>query len=652
MNTAETNNFFDDVNYSFREFCIVNGYETQEIGEFELDCINSYLDELKENTRDTDANIYIKNLFIDKSNEFTDGLVNICKEYLSKNVDVLNLAWKTLKSQLDEVMIDILNEPYDKLCLFKTKCIDTWKSHYNLNGYQEQLLYTYVDEHLRQCNAKEFRRDRMYELLEQCFEDWSEQNTASVLVEWNNISGEIKIVDDSFKKCYIWNDSSSLWKETNIQELKLYVSKFLIGITDTTIKRYESELIECNTESVRKNTQSLINLAKSYRRKVGKSNYISGVITFLAPQLYDSKFKQKISKPHSHFIPVMDNKVVNLKTLKLEDRIKEHYFTYEISIRWNPNANLDVCDKYLKMLFCDNIDLVKCFKTIMGSCLTGEVVKHLFFFFGPPNSGKTTIMDGLMSILSPSLCDALDQSVLACIRPSGSSHTSNIMPLKYLRFATIAEPGTHFQIDGPLLKRLSGGDTISVREIHSKQETFRVFSKIILYFNQLGQLNIDKALESRIVALNFKAEFVDNPDIHKHQYKAASRSEMFQFFEDNKESWLLFLAQGAQLFYKEGIYIPQEVRDTNKTLYGEIDIVQDFIDTYCDIGNDAKGHTINASELYNHFMNTMDISTGFSQTKFGRSLTSKGFKKGKDKTKSNLICYFDIKLKDTDISSI
>ncbi len=68
----------------------------------------------------------------------------------------------------------------------------------------------------------------------------------------------------------------------------------------------------------------------------------NNIAKYLKEFLIDKNFFNILNKV-PHLLPVMKNKVLNLKTLKLEDRDKEHFFTYEIPVKYNPNIKDQLC---------------------------------------------------------------------------------------------------------------------------------------------------------------------------------------------------------------------------------------------------------------------------------------------------------------------
>ena len=108
--------------------------------------------------------------------------------------------------------------------------------------------------------------------------------------------------------------------------------------------------------------------------------------------------------------------------------------------------------------------------------------------------------------------------ILTRSEPSANQANSALMKLKGLRLAFFDEPETGTELQVPIIKRLTGGDKISTRELHSTQITFRVQAKLALLCNEIPPIatkDRDDGLWRRLKICPFTAKFVDNPDESK-----------------------------------------------------------------------------------------------------------------------------------------
>lgn len=90
------------------------------------------------------------------------------------------------------------------------------------------------------------------------------------------------------------------------------------------------------------------------------------------------------------------------------------------------------------------------------------------------------------------------------------------------------------------------------------------------------------------------------------------------------------MVEGAELYYKEGLEAPDEIQDSNKEYRKSQDTLGQFL-TSC--VEKCDGSEVRARDFYHAYMRYCSESflKSMSETKFGRDLSVKGFKRGKDR---------------------
>lgn len=86
------------------------------------------------------------------------------------------------------------------------------------------------------------------------------------------------------------------------------------------------------------------------------------------------------------------------------------------------------------------------------------------------------------------------------------------MDLKGRRIATIQEPEVRDKLNMGLVKNLTGSDTITARQLHKKQDKFKLQCKIFLCCNAIPNIECsDGGTWRRVKIGEFKSKFVKNP---------------------------------------------------------------------------------------------------------------------------------------------
>jgi len=210
------------------------------------------------------------------------------------------------------------------------------------------------------------------------------------------------------------------------------------------------------------------------------------------------------------YLPVA-NGILDLETLELK-RAVSAYFTYSVPARVN--------EGFLKALregaiveesFLHNPlwEAIRRFYSdeewerlldVLGSILAPFSLRLIAFIIGPENTGKSTLAEALRAALGPACASVplmdIDRDPFA------------LAPLIHARVnVTVERPDSSLR-NVELLKRLVGGDTLSINRKHRPRiELRRNVLKVISFMNELPQFErLDSALLDRIVII-----YTDNP---------------------------------------------------------------------------------------------------------------------------------------------
>ncbi len=124
------------------------------------------------------------------------------------------------------------------------------------------------------------------------------------------------------------------------------------------------------------------------------------------------------------FIPVRGCSVIDLQNERAIERNKEHYFTYELNIRYNqnkvdPRLNAFFATLMLEDQLPPDARVKTVFlQTLLGYALTGEnVEKYLIILWGAGNNGKSTLIKLLLELFSKHVCATMSVCLsYSCLR--------------------------------------------------------------------------------------------------------------------------------------------------------------------------------------------------------------------------------------------
>ena len=323
------------------------------------------------------------------------------------------------------------------------------------------------------------------------------------------------------------------------------------------------------------------------------------------------------------------NGTIDLRSGKLREHNRNDYITLMIPFQYNKDEKSLVFHKLLKQTFGSDL-YIDYIQRMLGYCITGETKEHVIHLcVGNGANGKSTfflvmryILGGYAAVVPPKVLVGIDKTNAA---------SSEIAQLPHVRLVSCSELNCNDLLNEGKIKSLASGDTISARQLYGKSFTYDPEFKIIIDTNYLPQITgTDHGIWRRIRVVPFN-HTVPKDKINKelpYELKRASSAIL---------SWLV---QGAISYYKNGLEPCEEVSKATKAYRKSQDTLGGFIDA-CIRSKD--GGEIRARSLYAAYCEycSDNFLTPMSETKFGRDLAAKDFKRAKDKKSRK---YLDIEL--------
>jgi P4 family phage/plasmid primase-like protien len=431
-----------------------------------------------------------------------------------------------------------------------------------------------------------------------------------------------KFVDIIPKKCckttdiLMWNEEKKLWMTIQNDVLCSKISNYIQEYSDDVLSGLENErkklkdkIIESEQEiseldqnrksiigrgrprienlerinEVKKNIQTkdeqidkLKNLVKevdskikiwsSYQKESSRSEYHLKIIQEILSKTYNKDILNKFDKLPFH-IPIKDGKVVNLKTQQILERTKEHYFTFESDIVYNPNAN-KYAEQTLSKIMCRDEEMIRCLKKALAyGCFGTNDQKKIFVFYGPQGHNGKSVVFSMMNILLGYLFGDINQTLFK--EKEARANKPELLALEKKRFTQITELKKEDKMDITFLKTISGRDVINLRDNYTTSEDVRdVLFDFVIYMmtNSFPDVVPDEALWRRFLFFPFDAKFTSvQEEISEENHIYPEDRDLIEKFKndpDYKSSILNMILDGAKLFFEEGFTnIPDKCKD-------------------------------------------------------------------------------------------
>lgn len=458
---------------------------------------------------------------------------------------------------------------------------------------------------------------------------------------------DLKVINSSKGPYFLFNHRTLLWEKLDLGPLGYRISDILQRDlekyhTQLGIKASESKEAEFKTKM-----QNLMTVVNQLIMKLAKLGFMKSTAECICSSHQQPEFLRFFDTKKA-FIPVKGGMVVDIRNERALPRTRDHYFTYELNIRYDPNKVDPRVDSFFATLMLEdrlmnNARTKTIFlQTLLGYSLTGEnVEKYLVILWGSGNNGKSTLIYLLLELFS-NLIEAASKHIIIEKHNTGGPN-SELDRLRICRMAIISETKESESLDEDIVKRITGGgkDKLNSRSLFVNDSSWSPHFIPFIVTNNLPKCSGDSALLNRILSFMFKVEFCDEPR-EDHQRKKDKDFDRLWENVDVQEAVLTWIVKGGARYYKEGLRIPKEVLETTEEFRKSRNSIELFLED-CTENCDSTTYT-GSTQLYQIYEQYCgrDLHRE-SQHKFG-SILGKKCSKGKHPSDRTII-YYGIRLK-------
>lgn len=258
------------------------------------------------------------------------------------------------------------------------------------------------------------------------------------------------------------------------------------------------------------------------------------------------------------------------------------------NVVFNPNAHSDRWDNFILEIMSGDKEKAKFLQKIFGYGLTGDT-RHecmTILYGASTRNGKGTLCESILKVLGSYGCTVRPETIAQKSNTNSSQPSEDIARLAGVRFVNISEPGKGLVLNAAQVKSMTGNDTLNARFLHENSFDFRPLFKLYINTNYLPTVNDMTIFTSgRIIIIPFEKHF-DESEQDKSLKKEFAKNEV-------QSAILNWLLDGYELLQKEGLTIPQSVKDATAQYQHNSDKLQLFIDECMEQGNyEEKTSTI------------------------------------------------------------
>ena len=211
------------------------------------------------------------------------------------------------------------------------------------------------------------------------------------------------------------------------------------------------------------------------------------------------------------------NGVIDLRTGKFRPGRPEEYLLRAVPIDWQGlDCPCPTWDKFISEIHGDDPAIVGFLDRLIGYTLTGLTTEHFIgVFLGEGRNGKGTLFETLRHLLGDLAWNVSPELLMEQRNARSSAGPSpDLISLQGRRMVIASESDDNRRISGQQVKRLTGGDTITARAPHDRDETNILPSwKLFFYTNHIPRgMADDFALKDRLVYIDYPYKYVEDPD--------------------------------------------------------------------------------------------------------------------------------------------
>jgi P4 family phage/plasmid primase-like protien len=396
---------------------------------------------------------------------------------------------------------------------------------------------------------------------------------------------------------------------------------------------------------------------------VNNNNTIEKLQPFIISYYKDEEMYAKMDNAEN-MIPLKGGKVLNLKTEELRKRTDEDLFTYEKNYEYlgRDKKKFVHVDDFLNKLCCENQDKKEFLKLILGYSITKETsMKCYIILYGPEgNNGKSTLM-GLVENTFPEQYCALSSDLLYSKKEKEGINTK-FANLIGKTIGTSSEPSYNF-IDSPILKLLTGNDSINAKKLYENEITFKPTIKLFILSNKIVSIEDELAMKTRTIVFNFLAYFYNednkNENIKtKYKYQADPKLED-KFKNEWRDEFFSYIINCAMDFLKldvKSIKKPKIIEEETRAYFEGGDIITKALNQKFIPSDNAKDKVLKSEiiEFYKDYCIKhkqefkLEKITKYLNNKYGEPQRTSGYKSNGDLATGQYF-YFGLKYLNNDL---
>lgn len=227
----------------------------------------------------------------------------------------------------------------------------------------------------------------------------------------------------------------------------------------------------------------------------------------------------------------------------------------------------------------------------------------MFMYCGKGSNGKSLLVD-MQKFVMGDYAEVIQPEVLLSHKASQSAEQASPSTRKLAgaRCAITSESKDGAQLDVAVVKRHTGDSMMTARGLFEQPITFKVTHKLVLLTNYPPRVDqMDEAIKGRLQIIPFDIRWNRPGTTNYDPTLPDADKDLLARLQADAEAFLLFLVEGAVLYFKEGLSPPPEVTRFTQGYIESQDTVRRWASDDCVLCPIEEGAT--AAQLHAAYRN-------------------------------------------------
>jgi len=275
-----------------------------------------------------------------------------------------------------------------------------------------------------------------------------------------------------------------------------------------------------------------------------------------------------------------ENGVYELDTGLFRPGRPDDYLTLNTKIdyeefHWEHELVLDVLDFFRKIY--THHEIREYVLTMISTFLSGSVREEKFpIWTGTGANGKSKLVELIMGTMGE-YCANIPITLLTRKRADAGNANPHMAQTRGKRMLVLQEPSENEKFNVGLMKELSGGDKIVVRQLYDKPIEFKPQFHMIMICNEMPKLPADdEAVWRRVRVTQHRSKFKDKPNPNNPLEFEKDRDISIKM-QDWFKPFMWVLLQYFKRYQTEGLSEPEKVLEYTRQYQQDQDQISEFI---------------------------------------------------------------------------